>query len=112
MLPTIRPLSSVFAKTNFDFLKKEFMYQRKGSEMKLLLSATRKTLKIVIALALIAWLPAPGLIAQQRKVKNIVIVHGEFADGSGWQQVFKILTRRGYHVTIVQNPLTSFEDDV
>lgn len=45
-------------------------------------------------------------------VKNIVIVHGAFADGSGWENVFKILTGRGYHVTMVQNPLTSLEDDV
>ncbi|WP_236675868.1 alpha/beta hydrolase [Chryseolinea lacunae] len=44
--------------------------------------------------------------------KNIVIVHGAFADGSGWETVFKILTRRGYRVTMVQNPLTSLEDDV
>ena len=45
-------------------------------------------------------------------IKNIVIVHGAFADGSGWQSVFEILTKRGYHVTIVQNPLTSLNDDV
>lgn len=45
-------------------------------------------------------------------VKNIVLVHGAFADGSGWENVFKILTGRGYNVTMVQNPLTSLEDDV
>jgi pimeloyl-ACP methyl ester carboxylesterase len=45
-------------------------------------------------------------------VKNIVLVHGAFADGSGWEGVYKILTNRGYNVTIVQNPLTSLEDDV
>ena len=44
--------------------------------------------------------------------KNIVIVHGAFADGSGWENVFKILQGRGYNVTMVQNPLTSLEDDV
>jgi len=44
--------------------------------------------------------------------KNIVIVHGAFADGSGWEKVFKILKARGYNVTMVQNPLTSLEDDV
>jgi pimeloyl-ACP methyl ester carboxylesterase len=46
------------------------------------------------------------------RVKNIVIVHGAFADGSGWEAVYKILTQKGYHVTIVQNPLTTLEDDV
>jgi pimeloyl-ACP methyl ester carboxylesterase len=45
-------------------------------------------------------------------VKNIVLVHGAFADGSGWRAVYEELTARGYHVTIVQNPLTSLEDDV
>lgn len=45
-------------------------------------------------------------------VKNIVLVHGAFADGSGWEAVYNILTRKGYRVTVVQNPLTSLEDDV
>ncbi|GAA3711670.1 alpha/beta hydrolase [Microlunatus aurantiacus] len=43
---------------------------------------------------------------------NVVLVHGAFADGSGWRGVYDRLTSRGYRVTIVQNPLTSFEDDV
>ncbi len=50
--------------------------------------------------------------AQAPVVKNIVIVHGAFADGSGWKGVYTNLTKKGYHVTIVQNPLTSLEDDV
>ncbi len=44
--------------------------------------------------------------------KNIVLVHGAFADGSGWRRVYDELTQRGYRVTIVQNPLTSLADDV
>src|ERR1700754_3343878 len=47
-----------------------------------------------------------------QKVNNIVIVHGAFADGSGWEGVYEILTKKGYNVTIVQNPLSSLEDDV
>jgi pimeloyl-ACP methyl ester carboxylesterase len=50
--------------------------------------------------------------AQETAVKNVVLVHGAFADGSGWEDVFKILTAKGYNVTVVQNPLTSLEDDV
>jgi pimeloyl-ACP methyl ester carboxylesterase len=50
--------------------------------------------------------------AQTPAVKNVVLVHGAFADGSGWRGVYDELTRRGYHVTIVQNPLTSLADDV
>lgn len=45
-------------------------------------------------------------------VRNVVLVHGAFADGSGWRGVYSDLTRRGYRVTIVQNPLTSLDDDV
>lgn len=45
-------------------------------------------------------------------IKNIVIVHGAFADASGWEGVYKILQAKGYNVTMVQNPLTSLEDDV
>ena len=45
-------------------------------------------------------------------VRNVVLVHGAFADGSGWRGVYDDLTKRGYRVTIVQNPLTSLADDV
>lgn len=45
-------------------------------------------------------------------VKNVVLVHGAFADGSGWRGLYDILSKKGYHVTIVQNPLSSLEDDV
>ncbi|WP_202685737.1 alpha/beta fold hydrolase [Skermanella mucosa] len=48
----------------------------------------------------------------ERAVRNVVLVHGAFADGSGWRGVHDDLTRRGYRVTIVQNPLTSLADDV
>lgn len=50
--------------------------------------------------------------AQKVPVKNIVLVHGAFADGSGWRAVYDILSRKGYHVSIVQNPLTSLGNDV
>jgi pimeloyl-ACP methyl ester carboxylesterase len=45
-------------------------------------------------------------------VKNIVLVHGAFADGSSWARVIPLLQAKGYHVTAVQNPLTSLADDV
>jgi len=45
-------------------------------------------------------------------VKNIVIVHGAFADASGFADVFKILKKDGYNVTLVQNPCTSMQDDL
>jgi len=46
------------------------------------------------------------------RIKNIVLVHGAFVDGSGWKAVYDILTRAGYHVSIVQQTLTTFEGDI
>ena len=46
------------------------------------------------------------------KVATIVLVHGGFVDGSGWEGVYKILTKSGYKVAIVQNPTISLVDDV
>jgi pimeloyl-ACP methyl ester carboxylesterase len=45
-------------------------------------------------------------------VKTIVLVHGGFVDGSGWEEVYKALKKDGYSVSIVQNPTISLEDDV
>lgn len=50
--------------------------------------------------------------ATAQTVKNVVLVHGAFADGSGYKGVFEALTKQGYQVTVVQNPLSSLEDDV
>jgi pimeloyl-ACP methyl ester carboxylesterase len=46
------------------------------------------------------------------KAKNVVLVHGGFVDGSGWEGVYKILTKDGYSVSVVQNPTISLADDV
>lgn len=66
--------------------------------------------------AALAFAVMPPLAAGQRppthKVKNIVLVHGAFADGTSWSKIIPILEARGYHVTAVQNPLTSLADDV
>ena len=56
-----------------------------------------------------------SLMAQTSKsttVKNIVLVHGGFVDGSGWQGVYKALKKNGYEVTIIQNSTISLADDV
>lgn len=50
--------------------------------------------------------------AKGSKATNIVLVHGGFVDGSGWEGVYKILTKKGYTVSVVQNPTTSLADDV
>lgn len=76
-----------------------------------------KLIPAVLAAALAATL-SPA--AQAREVasahsdpiRNVVLVHGAFADGGGWRPVYDDLTARGYRVSIVQNPLTSLADDV
>lgn len=76
---------------------------------------TRKVLAATtVAATMVAMKPASASdpIPQNQTVKNVVLVHGAFVDGSGWRGVYDELTQRGYRVTIVQNPLTSLEDDV
>ncbi|RZJ54255.1 MAG: alpha/beta hydrolase, partial [Flavobacterium sp.] len=47
-----------------------------------------------------------------KTIKNIVLVHGAFADGSGWRGIYDILNTNGYNITVVHNPLTSLEDGI
>jgi pimeloyl-ACP methyl ester carboxylesterase len=49
---------------------------------------------------------------QEHRVRNIVLVHGGWADGSGWKGAYTILAKEGYNVSIVQEPEMSFQDDV
>lgn len=66
----------------------------------------------VTAIATLSHAEPVSHIPDGQSVRNIVLVHGAFADGSGWRGVYDILRSRGYRVSIVQNPLTSFADDV
>lgn len=52
------------------------------------------------------------MFGQKAPIKNIVLVHGAFVDGSGWEGVYKELTKKGYHVSVTQQTLLSYEDDV
>ena len=63
----------------------------------------------VAAASLTLLAAAPALAAP---VKNIVLVHGAWADGSGWKGVYDILTKDGYNVSVVANPDTGIPDDV
>lgn len=58
--------------------------------------------------------PGEKLMAQPHAstVKNVVLVHGGFVDGSGWQGVYNDLKKKGYNVTVVQNATASLADDV
>jgi len=69
--------------------------------------------KLGLVLASAAALAAAAGTAQAAPaIKNVVLVHGGFVDGSGWEGVYKILSKDGYKVTVVQNPTISLEDDV
>ena len=46
------------------------------------------------------------------QIRNIILVHGAFVDGSGWADVYKALKKEGYAVSIVQNPTVSLTEDV
>jgi pimeloyl-ACP methyl ester carboxylesterase len=73
-----------------------------------------KTIRSATAVVLTALSVCAATVgaAPAQPVKNIVLVHGAFADGSSWAKVIPILQAKGYKVTAVQNPLTSFADDV
>jgi pimeloyl-ACP methyl ester carboxylesterase len=49
---------------------------------------------------------------ENNRIRNIVLVHGTWADGSGWRGVYDILVKDGYNVRLVQEPETSFKEDV
>jgi pimeloyl-ACP methyl ester carboxylesterase len=65
-----------------------------------------------IAFFLIVSVMLISSVQSAAQVKNVVLVHGAFADGSCWQKVYTILKSRGYNVSIVGNPNTGVEDDV
>jgi pimeloyl-ACP methyl ester carboxylesterase len=52
------------------------------------------------------------MVTQMNTIKNVVLVHGGFVDGSGWERVYGILRAKGFRVSIVQNPTTSLPDDL
>jgi pimeloyl-ACP methyl ester carboxylesterase len=69
-------------------------------------------MKSIIVGCLLTVFAGGGHHAAAQKANNIVLVHGAFADGSGWEGVYQILSKKGFNVTVVQIPLTSLEDDV
>jgi len=76
------------------------------------MKAVLKTLKFLPALALAASVSTASFAAGTGTDKAIVLVHGAFVDGSGWEGVYDILKKDGYDVTIVQNSTASLASDV
>ncbi len=73
----------------------------------------RKVAKAAFAcIGLLVTLAGISVRAQSAPVKNIVLVHGAWADGSGWKGVYDILVKDNFMVSIVQEPETSFQQDV
>jgi pimeloyl-ACP methyl ester carboxylesterase len=76
---------------------------------------TRVGLGIRQSICIVLLLLTGGVLSAQKQqpaVKNIVLVHGAWADGSGWKGVYDILVKDGYNVSIVQEPETSFKEDI
>src|SRR5580698_512884 len=83
------------------------------------MSNSMKPLQVVVrisqSLCIVLLLLTCGVLSaqnQEHRVRNIVLVHGAWADGSGWMGVYEILSKDGFNVSIVQEPETSFKDDV
>lgn len=74
----------------------------------------RNLLGILSLLCLVLLVLMCPLSAQNEahRIRNVVLVHGAWADGSGWKGVYDILTKDGYNVSIVQEPETLFKEDV
>src|SRR6267378_7103830 len=89
------------------------MVTRNNGQIETPLETHMPTLRKTSALALMIGMSGMMAHAETKPAaKDIVIVHGALADGSGWRAVYDILTKDGFHVTIVQEPLTSLAEDV
>ncbi len=73
---------------------------------------THSLMALAAGVAAVAAMTAQPSWGAETGVKNVVLVHGYWADGSSWQGVYSILKKRGYNVSIVQDPLTTLADDV
>src|SRR5580698_3978901 len=98
------PDTSNHQKDNARLIKERFTHMN---------TLTKSLAFIAVLAGCIASTPARlNAQSEAHRVRNIVLVHGAWADGSGWKGVYNILTKDGYNVSIVQEPETSFTDDV
>ena len=80
--------------------------------MKKLFGAATLAATLIGATLLLEKTLTVAVAAPQTGIKNVVLVHGAFADGSGWEAVANILKKDGYTVSVVQHPETSYAEDV
>src|SRR5437899_1486160 len=79
------------------------------------LAVAERVGRMAQALCIVLFLLSCGAVSahnEEHRVRNIVLVHGAWADGSGWKGVYDTLVKDGYNVSIVQEPETSFKGDV
>jgi pimeloyl-ACP methyl ester carboxylesterase len=82
---------------------------------KILNTNARRTWLCLTCVAMVVLSLGEGSMSQANAiegVKNVLLIHGGFVDGSGWRGVYDLLKKDGYNVSIVQNPTTSLADDV
>lgn len=80
--------------------------------MSTLINISNEIAAFAVMLSLFLGVVSMAMGQQPSEIKNIVLVHGAFVDGSGWKDVYQILTGKGYEVTVTQNSLSSLEVDV
>jgi pimeloyl-ACP methyl ester carboxylesterase len=68
--------------------------------------------RLLLLLSCVVPLTLSAQTSATQPIHNIVLVHGAWADGSSWSKVVPLLEKKGFHVVCVQNPLTSFAEDV
>jgi pimeloyl-ACP methyl ester carboxylesterase len=75
-------------------------------------ATTMRTLRLVRIALLLSAIGCASVNVHADTLKNVVLVHGAFADGSGWRPVYDRLVAKGFHVSVVQEPETSLAEDV
>jgi pimeloyl-ACP methyl ester carboxylesterase len=82
-----------------------------SNSVKAMLTVRGMSQSLCIVLSLSIWC-ARSAQNEEHRIHNIVLVHGAWADGSGWKGVYDILVKDGFNVSMVQEPQTSFKEDV
>jgi len=91
--------------------RSKILKHNKRNEVIKMTSTKRGTQSLCIVLSILTYWTL-SVQSEPPRVRNIVLVHGAWADGSGWKGVYDILVKDGYNVSIVQEPETSFKEDV
>src|SRR6202030_4702705 len=103
------------ALSNFLTTNLSNQFAKRNAKMSNSMKSTRVARGISQSLCIVLLLLSCGALSaqnQEHRVRNIVLVHGAWADASGWKGVYDILVKDNYNVSIVQEPETSFKEDV